>query len=174
MKRKSFELALSGIASAIAALFLTLGTLNSYLLMTGYLFGTFAVMLPLARQFPWGSAMTYVASSLLSLLFGSIGYFWRLLPFLVFFGLHPVFNYFQVKKRWNRVVCFIVKAVWFDVMLYLVWLFVFGMMTNFPVLDAYMPWIMFPVGILLFYPYDYMMFRCQMSVDALVSRIRRR
>ena len=79
-----------------------------------------------------------------------------------------------VKKRWNRVVCFIVKAVWFDVMLYLVWRFVFGMMTNFPVLDAYMPWIMFPVGILLFYPYDYMMFRCQMSVDALVSRIRRR
>lgn len=101
-KIKSFEIALSAIAAAIATLFLSLGIYNVALLATGYLLGCFALMLPLAREFWTGSVLAYIASVLLALLFGGLAFFWRLLPFILFFGIHPIVNALQLKRGWNK------------------------------------------------------------------------
>lgn len=173
MKHKSFEIALSGISAAIATVFLWMGTINRPLLMTGYLLGAFAMMMPLSRQFVWGSVMAYFASSLLAFLLGGGGFIFSLLPFLAFFGLHPLVNYLQVKHNINRYLAYIVKALWFDGMLVLLWFFVCGGEVGFAFVNDYVWYIIFIGGTALFYVYDYLMFSCQIAINQIVRKIKR-
>lgn len=173
MRSKSFEIALSAIAAAIATLFLSLGVLSPFLLATGYIMGCFAMMLPLSRQFYWGDILAYAAAVILSLLLGGMAFFWRLLPFILFFGLHPLVNSLQVKYGWNRWIAFLCKAIWFDGAAYLVWRFVFEMTTNFAWVDEHILWVIVIGGTLFFYIYDRMIFQCQNSVNILVHKIKR-
>ena len=97
-----------------------LGSLNPYLLATGYLVGAFALMVPLSKGFIWGSALAFVAASLLSLPLS----LWKIVPFAVFFGLHPIVNYLQrkyVHKKFFIGICEAAKAVWFDCAMLLSW-----------------------------------------------------
>lgn len=171
---KSFEIALSAIACAVAAGFLMLGSLNPFLLATGYLIGTFALMVPLAKGFVWGSALAYLGASLLALPVS----LWKVVPFAVFFGLHPAVNYLQNKYVKNAVwkgVCFLGKAVWFDLAMLLSW-FVLTSMAGmvFPEwVSQFIYLVVFIGGTLFFAAYDYMIFLCQRSVDLAVRRIRR-
>ncbi len=171
---KSFEIALSAIAAAFAAGFLMLGTLNPFLLATGYLVATFALMVPLAKDFVWGSALAYLAAGLLALPLG----LWKIVPYAVFFGLHPIVNYLQkkyVKRTPFKVLCLIAKAVWFD---FAMWLSFFVLTTmagmEFPeYITTFFYYIIFLGGTLFFVVYDIMIFFCQRSVDIAVRRIRR-
>lgn len=182
MKRpsKSFEIALSAIACAFSALALTLGTYVDVLLAAGYLLAIFALMVPLAKDFYWGNALAFIGASLLAFLF-NIGGILRLVPFMIFFGIHPLINYFQKKyvhKLPVHIAVFFVKALWFDGVLLFLWFVlgpVFGLneLTFYPYLEKYLYYIVFFAGTLLFAGYDYMIFLCQRSVGAIVRRIRR-
>jgi hypothetical protein len=170
---KSFEIALSAVACAVATVFLTVGSLSPYLLMTGYLVGCFALMVPLSKDFIWGNVLAFLGASILSLLFGGIAYFWKLLPFYAFFGLHPLANYIQTRFRWNGIICFFVKALWFDGALFLCWYFALNMTVAFDWINEYIILIIFVGGTLFFALYDRMIMLCQKSVNAAVKRIRR-
>ena len=95
MKRpsKSFEIALSAIACAVAALSLTLASYVSVLMAAGYLLAIFALMVPLAKNFIWGNVLAFLGGVILAYLFGGLAFFWMILPFAAFFGLHPLVNY---------------------------------------------------------------------------------
>ncbi|MBP5242055.1 MAG: hypothetical protein J6Z36_00010 [Clostridia bacterium] len=172
-KISAFEIALSAIAAAIGALFLSLGTLNNYLLATGYIVACFALMLPLSKGFILGDALAYVAIVLLSFLFGGLSVPWRMLPFIIFFGLHPLVNFLQLKFKWNQWIALVIKAVWFDVAAYLLWRFVFGMTNTFEWIDQYIIPVIIVGGTLFFVVYDHFIFRCQIAVDKIVSRIKK-
>lgn len=175
MKRpsKSFEIALSAIACAVATVFLTIGSLSPFLLATGYIVGCFAMMVPLSKEFIWGDVLAFLASSLLSCLFSGFAYFWKLLPFIVFFGLHPLANFLQTKYKWNFVICFLIKAAWFDCAMYLCWRFAFEMNVAVDWINQYIYYVIFIGGTLFFAVYDRMIFLCQKSVNLAVKRIRR-
>ncbi len=171
---KSFEIALSAIACAVAAGFLMLGSLTSFLLATGCLIGTYAIMLPLSKDFVWGSLLAFLGASLLALPLC----LWQIIPFAVFFGLHPVVNYLQ-KKHVKRAVfhglCFLGKAAWFDGAMLLSW-YVLSAMAGFifPTwLNDFIYLVIFLGGTVFFAVYDYLIFLCQRSVNAIVRRIRR-
>ena len=105
---KSFEIALSAIACAVAAMALTLGSYVDFLLAAGYLVAVYALMVPLAKHFIWGNVLAFLAAVLLAFLFCGFAIF-QLLPFAAFFGLHPLVNYLQrryVKKKWLHGVMF--------------------------------------------------------------------
>ena len=170
-KISAFEIALSAIACAFSTLFLSLGVLNDFLLATGYLVGCFAMMLPLSKGFIVGDVLAYAATVLLTMLFGGISVPWRVMPFILFFGLHPLVNHLQVRFHWNKVVLLIVKIVWFDVAAYLAWRFVFGMTTTFDWIDQYILPVIAVGGSLFFVVYDMLIFRCQRAVDRIVARI---
>lgn len=172
MKHKSFEIALSGVSAAIATVFLLLGTINRPLLMTGYLLASFAMMLPLSRRFVWGSVMAYVASCVLAFLLGGGAFLYYLIPFLAFFGLHPIANYLQMKYKIDRIVAYIVKAIWFDGMLALLWFFVCGGEVELAFVNEYVWWIIAIGGTALFYVYDYLMFTCQITINRLIYKIK--
>ena len=97
-KISAYEIALSALSCAIATLMLLIGTYSAVLLFTGYLLACIALMMPLSKQSYWGYALAYIATCLLSLMFG-IAHFFDLLPFIMFFGLHPLINELQLKTK---------------------------------------------------------------------------
>ena len=172
MKRiTAHEVALAGISTAIATISLAVGNITAVLLFTGYLVASIALSLPLAKGSYTGYVLAYVATVLLTLLIiGTGGYFIDLLPFILFFGLHPLLNELQVKYRIHRWLALIVKTVWFDgAMLLFWWLIVHT--TGVTWLDAYALPIILIGGSMLFFFYDRTFFRLRFVVYALVKRI---
>ena len=167
------EIALSAISCAIATILLTVGVYSQLLLFTGYLFGGIALMLPLAKKSYVGYVLSYLATCILSLIFAS-GYFFDLLPFAMFFGLHPLVNELQLKTKINRWLACAVKALWFDLTMCLIWKFVFGMTTNIAVLTEYMIPLIFMIGTPFFVLYDYTAYKCRATVNGLVARFHKK
>ena len=128
-KITAYEIALSSLACAAATVLLTVGVYTEILLFTGYLFAGVALMLPLAKRSYIGYLLAYLASCALSLIFTSFR-IWDVLPFILFFGLHPIVNEWQLKTKLNRWIWFAIKAVWFDGVVYLTWRMLFEMTTN--------------------------------------------
>ena len=171
MKRlTSYEIALSSLSCAIATLLLTVGVYSEILLFTGYLFGSVALMLPLAKKSYRGFVMAYLATCVLSLLFNA-SRFWDLLPFIMFFGLHPLVNELQLKIKINRWVACAIKALWFDLSMYIVWRFVFSMTTSVAFVDQYIIPILLIGGTAFFVFYDYLAYQCRAVVNVTVKRL---
>ncbi len=184
MKRpsKAYEIALSAIACAAAAAALTLGSYVDVMLAAGYVIAVFALMVPLSKDFVWGSALALIGAFLLSFFFCGMSVF-RLLPFIAFFGWHPIVNHLQLKfvkqRKWLHAVIFLGKAVWFDLAMWLMWAVVlvpfFGIesATWYPFVSRYFFWVLFIGGTLFFAAYDFMIFLCRRSVNVILARIRR-
>lgn len=177
---KTFEIALSGISCAVAAGALSLGILSGWLLATGYLIGIIALMLPLSKQFFRGDFLAYLGTVILAVVLGAAVKFWDLVPFAMFFGLHPLANALQIRFKINRWLALAIKAVWFDCTL------IAGYFLIYVVGGASLPesveaiitgWrlyvIIFTAGSALFFIYDYLIFKCQILVNKLVFRIKK-
>lgn len=171
MKRlTSYEIALSALACAIATVFLTVGVYSEVLLFTGYLLSSVALMLPLAKNSYVGYALAYIATCVLAFIFNA-SRFWDLLPFVAFFGLHPLVNELQLKIKINRWIACAIKALWFDGTMYLIWRFVFLMTTTIPLIDAYILPVLLVFGSAFFIAYDYLAYKWRTTVNVLVARI---
>ena len=171
-KISAHEIALAALSCALSTILLTVGVHSEILLFTGYLFGCIALMLPLAKGSYRGYALSYMATCILSFIFGA-GRFLDLLPFVMFFGLHPFVNELQLKTKINRWVACFLKALWFDGTMYVIWQFVFEMTTTFPFIDQYILPIIMIGGTAFFIAYDYFMYKWRYVVNTTVKRITR-
>nr|MBR6778237.1 hypothetical protein [Clostridia bacterium] len=171
-KISAYEIALSALSCALSTILLTVGVYSEILLFTGYLFACVMLMLPLAKQSYWGYGLSYLATCILSFIFGA-GRFLDLLPFVMFFGLHPLVNELQLKTKINRWVACGVKALWFDGTMYVIWRFVFAVTTEILFVDKYFLPIILVVGTAFFVFYDYAMYKWRAGVNTLVKRITR-
>ena len=162
---------MAGVSTAIATLFLAVGNFTSILLFVGYMVASVALSLPLAKGSYIGYAMAYVATVLLTvLIIGTAGYILDLLPFILFFGLHPFLNVLQEKLQVKRWLAFLIKCVWFDGAMWLFWWLVVQT-TGVSWLDAYALPIVLVGSTIYFVLYDYAFYRLNKQVFALVSRI---
>lgn len=175
MRKKSFSIALSALACALAAVFMGLAINIPVLTLSGYVIASAALMLPLAKDFRLGGFLAYLATCLLCLAFGGIAYFYRLFPFVAFFGLHPLVNVLLKRRRIGRWPAWIFKAVWFDAMLCCTVLLMAAAS-----IDIVLPfgwhsgWI-YPIvivsGTLVFLPYDWLMLRFQNFADYYIQKL---
>lgn len=168
-KITAYEIALSALACALSTIILVLGVYSELLLFTGYLLATVALMMPLAKKSWWGYALAYIATCILSFLFAG-GQYWNIIPFAMFFGLHPLVNELQLKTRINRWIACFVKAVWFDATLWVIWQFTV-ITTGVTYFDQYKIPLILVVGTALFIAYDYAMYKWRYWVNNLVRRI---
>lgn len=168
-KITAYETALSALSCALVVLLLTIGVYSEILLFTGYLFSGVALMLPLSKQSYRGYLLAYIGGSVLALIF-NVARFWNVLPFIIFFGLHPLVNELQLKTKLNTWVACFIKALWFDGSMYLIWRFVFGMTTTIPLIDRYIIPIILIAGTAFFVFYDYTMYKCRATVNGLAER----
>lgn len=177
---KSFEIALSGIATAFAVIGLLAGYFSGILLATGYLVGVVALMLPLSKQFYLGGVLAYVGTCVLALIMGFVAEFWSLVPFIMFFGLHPLANSLQIRFKINKWLAFAIKAVWFDCTLIAAYFLIYGLSgASLPpaIENIIAGWrlyvIIFTAGSALFLIYDYLIFKIQILVNKLVFKIKK-
>lgn len=178
---RSFELALSAISCAVAVIFLMLGFWSDVLLASGYLLGIIALMVPLSKQFLRGGFLAYAGTVILALIMGAAARFWDLVPFIMFFGLHPLVNCLQVRFKINKWLALAVKTIWFDLTLWVAYILIFdgvlgGAMADnavYSFVNNYIYWFIFVGGTLIFFPYDYLIFKTQIGVNKLVYRIRK-
>ena len=177
MRGKSFSIALSAVACALATVFMGLGINIPVLMLTGYVFASVALMLPLPKDFRLGGFLAYLATCLLCLAFGGIAYFYRLFPFVAFFGLHPLVNALQKRYNVRKWIAWPLKAVWFDGMLCatVALLFAFNVDISLPFgwSAAWIYPIVVVLGTLVFFLYDWVMFRFQRFADYYVRKIER-
>ena len=169
-KITSHEIALSALACAIATILLTVGMYSQILLFTGYLIGSIAMMLPLSKNSYVGYALSYIATCLLTLLFSSFR-IWDVLPFVAFFGLHPLVNELQMKSKWKTWVWFIIKAVWFDGVMWLIWSLIFQITAPLPWINDYIWLFILVLCSAFFLFYDYTSFKARTLVNRLVEKI---
>lgn len=169
-KITAHEIALSSLACAITIISLTIGVYSEILLFTGYLLGSIALMMPLAKQSFRGYILAYAASCILATIF-SIARFWEILPFIVFFGLHPLVNELQLKTKINRWIACALKAIWFDGAMLLIWWLIYEMTTPIEGLEKFIIPIILVLGTAFFVLYDYLMYRWRALVNRLVARI---
>ena len=178
---KSFEIALSAISCAVAVLFLVLGVYVNYMLATAYILAQVALMVPLSKNFIWGDVLAYIATVILAMIMGAVARFWDVVPFIMFFGLHPLANHLQIRFRVNKWLALVIKMIWFDVTLYVMYLLVFngvmgGSLANtafFTFVNDYIWLFIITLGSLFLWLYDYIMFKVQIWVNQLVYRIRK-
>ena len=177
MRGKSFSIALSAVSCALATVFMSLGINIPVLMLTGYVFASVALMLPLAKDFRPGGFLAYVATSLLCLAFGGIAFFYRLFPFVAFFGLHPLVNSLLRKYNVKKWLVLPLKAVWFDGVLCatVALLFAFNVEITLPFgwSSAWIYLIVVVLGTLVILPYDWVMTRFQRFADYYVRKFER-
>lgn len=169
-KITSYEIALAGLSCALATALLTIGIYSEILLLTAYLVASIALMLPLSKQSWWGYVLSYLATCILTLIFTSWK-FWDVIPFILFFGLHPLLNELQLKFKINKWLAFGIKALFFDATSYLVWRFIFGMTTSIAILDKYIIWVILVGCTSFFLLYDFVAFKWRGIINRLVKRI---
>ena len=185
---KSFEIALSGISCALTVIFLSLGILSGWLLATGYCIGVIALMLPLSKKFYLGDFLAYLGACILTVIMGAAAKFWDIVPFVMFFGLHPLINCIQLEasKKWKSKLLrwlpwFIVKALWFDATLIVGYFLVYNGVLGgslFPqnvydVVNNYFILFAFMLGTVGFAVYDFIVFRCQRAVNYFIGKVKR-
>lgn len=178
----SFQIALSGISCAAAVIFLSLGILSRFFVATGYMFGIVALMVPLSKNFYLGDFLAYIGTCILTVIFGAAAGFWDLVPFIMFFGLHPLINALQQKLKINKWLALVIKAVWFDGTLIVAYHLIFGGIIGgtllpeefYNILNDYIYLFIFTLGTALFVAYDYLIFKCQAAVNYIVGKIKRR
>ena len=136
-------------------------------------------MIPLSKQFYAGDALAYIGTCILAVLQGAMGEVWLLVPFVMFFGLHPLANALQLRFKINKWIAYIIKALWFDFSLWVMYVLVFGSSIGDPSLPVYQAindyilLFIFIGGSAVFFLYDYAMFKCQMLVNEFVHRIKK-
>jgi hypothetical protein len=173
-KISAYEVALSALSCALATVFLVVGTITPILLFTAYLVSCVALMLPLMKQFYLGYFLAYIGTVLLSLLFCGAAFFFDLLPFAVFFGLHPLMNELQLKWNMNKWLAFLIKGLWFDGAVYLIWLFLVEMTSASAWIVPYIIPIILVLGTAFFLFYDFTMFRIRARIEKLLTRIHKK
>lgn len=173
MKFTAYEIAISALSCALATVLLTVGTYVPLLLFTGYLFGSVALMMPLCKGSYKGFVIAYLATVILTLVFNGFNFF-DVLPFAVFFGLHPLVNELQLKTKINVWLACFLKALWFDGAMYLTWWLVFEATTSIPFVDQYFLPILLIVGTAFFVFYDSTMYRCRGVVNKTMERLHKK
>lgn len=172
MKNHSFRIALSAVACALAVVMLTLGMYVPFMTITAYVFAGLAIM----RRSPkiFGSAPFCAISP---------PAFWRFCSAAwgisgdcsrssSFFGLHPIVNSLQIKFKINKWIALVVKTIWFDVSVWLVWKFAGLFVVQYDWINDYIILIIATAGSALFVFYDFVMFRCQRLVNYYVRQDR--
>ena len=173
-KISAYEVALSALACALATVFLVLGTITPVLLFTAYMLSCVALMLPLTKQFYLGYLLAYLATNLLSLLFCGAAFLLDLLPFAIFFGLHPLMNELQMKWGMNKWLAFFIKVVWFEGALAFICWVLLEVTTASTVLGGYISPAVLLGGAAYFLFYDFTMFRVRAKLEILVKRIHKK
>lgn len=163
-------IALSAVSAAMCLILLVLGAFIDVLDLSCLFLASLVIMIPLSKGYALGAFMAYLASALLGLLL--TGKIQIILPFAMFFGLHPVVNYLQLKHKVNKVLATIVKAAWFIGTLFAAYYLTTLFVVETEWIKQYIVPIIIAGGAVFFVVYDVFMFKFQDAMNGIVKRLK--
>ncbi len=164
-------IALSALTTAFALVFIVFGAYFSSFDLSCLFMASVAIMFPLSKDSVKGAFLSYLAVTLLSLILVG-GKFYVTILYAVFFGLHPIVNYYQIKSGKTFSWLTIIKGVWFILTLALM-VFLFKLFTvENPILNEYLPYAVVVGGAVFFLFYEIFMLRIQKATKILINRLK--
>lgn len=163
--------ALSAMCTTMSATLLVLGAYFPTLSYSMIFLASVVILLPLAKNTYKGALLTVIASALLSFFIAAFS-FETSLPYILFFGFHPIVSKFFKEKGLNKFLAFVIKDLWF-VGAMLVCYFVTDLfVTDDEFFQKYMIYFVTFGGAVLFIVYDRMFDYFQRAVDVLSKRLK--
>lgn len=168
--KNSRVIALSAVSAAFVVLLLIAGAYFEILDLSCLFFASLALMLPLAKESRSGAFLAYIAGVILGFIFTGMR-LQIMIPYALFFGLHPIVNDIIEKKRVNKVLAVSLKTVWFVGVAFIVYYFTSFFVVENEVIKKYIIPIIIVGGSLFFIVYDYLMIRMQKNLNVIIARI---
>ena len=167
-------IAVSALSTALSIVFLVIGVYFHTFDLSALFTASLMVMIPLSKKSYKGALLTYISTAILAFVF-SMGRFHVPLLYAVFFGVHPIVNYFQMQKGSKFWFLYIVKCVWFIGVCFLMF-YAFAMFTDIPHLDSpfiknILPLIIVLLGLVFYILYDLIMIKFQKMSFMIVKRL---
>ena len=163
--------ALSSVTTAFCTLLLVFGAYIEVLDLSCLFLASLVIMIPLSKGYKLGAFLSYLASVLLGFILTGAR-FQILIPFAMFFGLHPIANYLQKQFNINKILALIIKAVWFIATLFVTYYFTKMFLVQNAMLEKYINYIIIIAGALFFIVYDILMDGFQRSITRIISRLK--
>lgn len=154
------DIALSGISSALAIIFVIGAIYISFATIPCYVLAAISISLPLIKKNFIASLLSYVVASLVAFFVGSI----KLLPFIMFFGLYAIIQWLldfymypklQINKWIKIAINVVIKIIYFGLVFWGIYALMNLTLTDFNILNINwtMPLLIF-VCFILFVLYD--------------------
>ncbi len=169
--KDSKVVALSGLAGAFALVFIIIGGYFPTFNISCLFMASLMVMIPLAKDTVKGALLCYIAVFLLSFIF-TLGHFEISIAYGLFFGLHPIINYLQVKKVKKTWIVIILKTIWFIIVAFLMFYVLKMFMVENELINKYLPLFIIVFGGLFFVVYDFALLRLQKNLNVIIKRLK--
>lgn len=165
--KTSKRIALSGIASALSTMFLIVSVYIPLMDMSFMVLASLAILIPIAKNDYVGAGLAYLSTSILGLLI--TGQVFGILPFVVFFGLHPILLSLIQKWKLPEFIGILIKLIFANLAIFVAWQFL-GLAIN--IRDFIFPyWLIALVGSLGFLLYDWLMMRLKMIFNYYIDKL---
>lgn len=168
--KNSRVIALAAVSAAFVVLLLIAGAYIEVLDLSCLFFASLALMLPLTKNSRAGAFLAYLAGVFLGFIFTGMR-LQIMLPYALFFGLHPIINDIIEKKNFNKILALVIKTVWFVGVAFIVYYFTSFFVIENEVIKQYIIPIIIVGGALFFIVYDYIMQRMQKSMNVIIDRV---
>lgn len=168
---RSKLIALCALSSAFALVCLMVGAYIPDMDLSGLFMASLCMMIPLSKESKMGGLLTYGATSVLSFFVTGM----RLqvvIPFVMFFGLHPLVNYFIQEKKFNKIIFFIIKLVWFIGTLYLMYYVLNSFLGLSDKIVKIINIVIPVIGVIFFVFYDFCMMKFQRMINVIIRRFK--
>lgn len=164
-------IAISALSSALALILLVFGAYVEVFDLSCLFMASLALMLPLSKGYKLGGFLAYLATTILGFLLTGFR-LQVMIPFAMFFGLHPIVNFFQFKLNVNKYLAMAIKAVWFVATLYVMYFFTKMFVAPHPIVEQFIHYFLIIGGIIVFVIYDLLMVKFQVAINAIVKRLK--
>ena len=112
MQSKSYAIALTGIATSMAIIFVTMGNFIRLFDFSFYFLAGLALLLPISLGYHLLGFLAYLVTALLGLLFGGLTSPYYIF-FCSFFGLQPLLSGLLQKLKWHTAINYALETVYF-------------------------------------------------------------
>ena len=167
--KSSKTIAISAISAAFCGILVGVGGFLGDFDFSCYMLAGIALTLPLYRDSVWGCVLAYLAGSLIGLLFTGFNVI-RIVPFLIWFGIHPVLGCVLSRKGVKRWVIYLIELALLEVLVFILLKFTTMLVVKADFLNEN-SWLFYLIAAPLLLVYDKMVQTIVIYLFRLLGRI---
>ena len=172
MEKPSKIIAISAVSAAICGTLVTLGSYLGDFDFSFFLFAGIALTIPLYRNSEIGCILAYFAGGFIGLLLSGMNFF-VVVPFLVWFGIHPLLGCLLARHGVKKWLAFLIKLALFEVAIFVMLQFTTMLVVDVAFLTEN-TWLFYLIGAAFFVFYDWMIIYLVKYLFNILGRIIKR